>query len=465
MARPKGLISKPPKKPRRNFPLFAHQGGSWCATIDGRRKSFGGWRNDPRGEAAFLRWKEYDSALREGRQAQPVRTGPVTVRDVINSLLEDRLAKMERGELDPGSYADYREATRSFMSIVGPDRSPYELMPATFAAVKEQWGQTRGAAALGRWVQLVRTAFRHAGPDGIGLMDRPPRYGGQFAKPAAKFRRRDIREAEAESGKRLFSPDEIRRILAECNPTLKACVLLGLNCGFLAIDCARLTPKDLDLDRAWLEFVRQKTETPRAAVLWPETVQAIRDVKRPDPKDAADAERIFLTREGRPLVHDHITRNADGGIKTIHRCDAINQSLRDVLQRLGIKRKGVNFSACRKTFRTAADEIGDSNAVNLIMGHGFPGMAQFYVRAVAEPRLKRIADHVHAVLFKAHKGSARKVSSQAAPKRAAHRAAAGEGRSAPRRHARGSGADPRSRSSRKAASRKGKAAAQSRPSS
>lgn len=464
MARPRGQISKPPKKPRGNFPLFAHRGGSWCATVGGQRRSFGGWRNDPRGVQALANYKEYLRARDEGRQPEPVRAGPLAVRDVVNALLKDRDAKRQRGELEAASYADYRAALRAFLAIVGPDRSPYDLTPADFARVKDEWAATRGAHALGRWVQLVRTAFKHAGPDGIGLMDRPPRYGGQFAKPVAKLKRRDVRRATAASGKRLFTPAEVQALLAECRPLLRACVLLGLNCGFLAIDCARLTAKDVDLDGRWLEFVRQKTETPRAAVLWPETVEAIRAAidRRGEPRSEAHADLLFLTREGRPLVHETIHQTDREGVQHVRRSDALNQATRDALDRAGIKRKGVSFAALRKTFRTTADEAGDAHAVHLVMGHALPGMAAHYVVDVIRPRLEKVAEHVRARLLlpTSRKGSGPAAAARAHPSPPAARAGSPDRpeTSARRRHARGNGGARPTRSKRKGASRKGRAA-------
>lgn len=460
MARPKGLVSRRPKKPRPNFPLFAHAGGSWCATIDGRRKTFGGWKNDPKGERAVQRYEEFIKARREGREPVQLRKGVLAVRDVVNALLDDREAKLQSGHFDAESYADYRNCLRSFMSVVGPDRNPYDLTPAQFAAVRTEWAKTRGPHALGRWVRIVRTAFQHAGPDGIGLMDRPPRYGGTFKQPSALDKRRAKRENEAKHGKRLFTPEMIRLMLAGANPTLKACILLGINCGFLAIDCARLTTADVQLDKAKLEFVRRKRETERAAILWPETVKAIRAAikVRPEPRDEADADLLFLTRGGWPLIHKIVKRSDRDGVQKVLLSDSLNQATADLLTRLKLKKKGLNFSACRKTFRSAADEVGDTNAARLVMGHLPTGIDEHYVIQISDERLKRIADHVRSRLLTSHKGSGRVARATTSPASPPPVAPGSEGTAGARRSGRGSGDARPGRSKRTAASRRGKAA-------
>ena len=53
------------------------------------------------------------------------------------------------------------------------------------------------------------------------------------------------------------------KITLAVNPTLRAMILLGVNCGFNNKDCADLPLKALDLDGGWINFPRPKTGIPR----------------------------------------------------------------------------------------------------------------------------------------------------------------------------------------------------------
>src|SRR5205823_14551207 len=53
----------------------------------------------------------------------------------------------------------------------------------------------------------------------------------------------------------------------------------------------------------------RSTGIPRRCPLWPETVQAIKEAlaRRPEPKDAADAELVFVTKYGKGWAKDTST--------------------------------------------------------------------------------------------------------------------------------------------------------------
>lgn len=397
MAAPK---AKRPKKPNPNFPLFPHISGSWTAVIDGKNKAFGGWSRDTRGDAAKIRYDEFMRARREGGQMSPVVAGPIGVEDLFGRFLDRKGEAMDAGRIEPRSYGDYKAALTEFAKIVGVSIAADSLQPGHFGAVAVAWTKRMGPHAYNRNISNLRTAFKWAEKN--RLIPRAPWYGDQFDKLPIRDRRRATRATEAEHGKRLLAADEIRKVIrAKTGPQLRAMVLLGLNCGFLAIDCARLTKQAIDIDGAWLEFVRQKTETFRAAALWPETVKALRAVLAQE-REGVDlnlAALVFLTKRRRPWVHDNITRTDGGAVKKVRRSDAVNQAFGKLLKKLKIKREGVNFSSLRKTYRTAADELGDRNAVLVTMGHSFSGMDEFYVRAMAEPRLRRVSDHARKCLM------------------------------------------------------------------
>ncbi len=90
---------------------------------------------------------------------------------------------------------------------------------------------------------------------------------------------------------------------------MKAMILLALNAGFGNSDCANLPRAAVDLDRGWVHFPRPKTGLIAAALCGPETVEAICRVaaKRRDPKDAADADLLFITKIRLSVAKDTTT--------------------------------------------------------------------------------------------------------------------------------------------------------------
>ncbi len=76
---------------------------------------------------------------------------------------------------------------------------------------------------------------------------------------------------------------------------LKAMILLGINGGMGNTDCSSLPLSALDLDGGWLNYPRPKTGVDRKIPLWPETIEALRQVvaNRRKAADEADAELVF----------------------------------------------------------------------------------------------------------------------------------------------------------------------------
>lgn len=67
--------------------------------------------------------------------------------------------------------------------------------------------------------------------------------------------------------------DETRHVQADY---WRAMLLVSLNCAFYAVDVTRLPVSAIDLEAGTLTWIREKENTPRIAVLWPQTVEALR---------------------------------------------------------------------------------------------------------------------------------------------------------------------------------------------
>jgi integrase len=374
-----------PAKPYPEFPLTAHPAGYWCKKIRGKLHYFGPWA-DPDG--ALKKYLGQKDALHAGRKPRESTEG-ATVHELANRFLNQKQALVDVGELSPRTWRDYKEACDAIVAAFGKRRLVADIDPDDFADLRKKLAGKWGPHRLSKTIQFVRCVFKFAFE--AGLVAVPVRFGPGFKRPSKKT----IRLQRAKAGAKLFTADEIRRLLAAALPQLKAMILLGINCGFGNADCALLPRSVVDLDAGLIDFPRPKTGIPRRCPLWPETVQALKDAlaARPDPKRAEHAELVFVTRCGDSWHKD----TPDG---------PISREMGKLLRRLGINgRKGLGFYTLRHTFRTVADEARDQPAVDFIMGHEVPHMSSIYRETISDARLRAVADHVRTWLAGAAPGA------------------------------------------------------------
>jgi integrase len=376
-----GLPIKPlkPAKPYPEFPLYAHAAGVWAKKIRGKVHYFGPWENP---NAALQSYLEQRDALHAGRKPREA-AGGLVVKELANAFLNHKKSRLDTGELSPRTWAEYKETTDLLVSNFGRSRLVADLGPDDFAALRDKMAKRWGPTRLGNAVQRVRSVFKHAAD--CGRLDRPVCFGPGFARPSAKT----LRLQRAKAGPKLFTADEVRRMIDAAGVPLRAMVLLGVNCGFGMADCGRLPLSALDLDAGWVDFPRPKTGVPRRCPLWPETDAALREAlaKRPAPKDPADGALAFLTAQGRPWHKETASSPM---------CFKVGALLR----RLGINgRKGLGFYTLRHVHRTAADGAKDQPAADFIMGHTRDDMASVYREQIDDARLRAVADFVRRWLF------------------------------------------------------------------
>jgi integrase len=216
-----------------------------------------------------------------------------------------------------------------------------------------------------------------------GLIDTPVRFGPGFKRPTKKT----IRLHRAAQGLKLFTADEIRRMLDASGALMRAMILLGVNAEFGNSNCGTLPLAAVSLDTGWVNYARPKTGISRRCPLWPETIEALRNAlaKRPQPKKEEDAGLFFVTKNGLPWAKD--THD-----------NPITKETRKLLDKLGINGHR-NFYALRHTFRTIAGEAKDQPAVDHIMGHARDDVASIYSERISDARLRAVTDHVREWLF------------------------------------------------------------------
>lgn len=382
-----------PEKPYPGFPLFPHSNGLWAKKVRGRLHYFGPWR-DP--DAALQRWLDQRDDLMAGRR--PRKKGDpdaLTLADLVNRYLTAKRDAVAAGEITGLTFRNVYGSMAMLIDHFGKDRVVTDLLPEDFSGYRAKlaagYAPSRVAVEVGQTKALLNWGFASR------VLEKPVLTGPDFRALPEKAVRR-LKAANGGNGPKMFERAEVRRLIDQAKPAMKCMVLLGINCGFGNNDCATLTQSAVDLDGGWIDHPRPKTGAERRCPLWPETLQSLREAiaARPGPQDPRYADLVFLRPSGVPWVqfHPHPTKP---GVQIEYDC--IRHVFSRLLKRLDLHRPGRGFYALRHTHRTVSDETCDAVAANYIMGHVDGSMAAHYRERIADERLQRVADHVHAWLY------------------------------------------------------------------
>ena len=96
-----------PKKPRKDFPLFAHQSGQWAKKINGQFFYFGPW-GDP--QSAVQLYDRQKDDLRAGREAREESIDGLSVHELVNRFLEFKDLQVQAGERTRGTFLNCRKS-------------------------------------------------------------------------------------------------------------------------------------------------------------------------------------------------------------------------------------------------------------------------------------------------------------------------------------------------------------------
>lgn len=217
------MTRQKPKKPYADVPLFAHQNGQWAKKIRGRLHYFGRWEDSQQALSLYLDRRD---DLHAGRKPR-VTTDGVTVRELCNRFLTAKQVRVHEGESGQRAFADYHSICRLLVNEFGSTRIVEDLDADAFTEFRRTIGQHRKTpTAIGSVIQRVRTVFHFAHE--MGYITESLNFGTEFRMPS----RRSIRVARAASGPRMFEAAEINQLPGVASPTMKALILLEINCGF-----------------------------------------------------------------------------------------------------------------------------------------------------------------------------------------------------------------------------------------
>jgi hypothetical protein len=339
-----------PSKPYGDFPLFAHATGRWAKKIKGRLHYFGpvaDW------QAALNKYLDEKDDLHAGRTPR-TKTDGLTVRDLLNHFLTHKQRQLDCGEITPRTFSEYKATTDLISQAFGLNRLVLDLRAEDFEGLRANLAKRLGPVALGNTVQRIRTTFNYAADPDVELIDRPVKFGKGFRRPSRKI----LRKLRNERGIRMFTAEELRKIIGTADRQMKAMVLLGINAGFGNADVGTLPQSALDLAGGWVTYPRPKTHVRRRAKLWPETVEAIKDALayRPKPKDPADEGLTFVTKYG----HRWFTGTPN---------NPLSHEMAKLLAAAGVEGNGRNFYCLRHGLETVGGASRDQVCVDFVMGH------------------------------------------------------------------------------------------------
>lgn len=378
-----------PAKPYPDFPLFPHRTGRWAKKINGRFCYYGPWRGVEDGGGWKAALDEYEKH-RDGDYAGRARRSDgaadvLTLKELVNRFLTAKMQLWQSGDLRPRTFADYKAVCVRTNDYFGGHRAVADITAEDFAAFRTAIAKTRGPVSLTNDITRVRIMFKW-GFDS-GLIGQPIRYGQGFQKPSRKV----LRKAREDKGPRMFTADQIQKMLAAASVPLRAMVLLAINCGFGNNDCATLRLSSIDLPGRWLNHPRPKTGIARRCPLWPETVEAIEAAiaNRPKPRDDETAKLVFVTSRLKSWAKDKDD-------------NPISKETAKLLKGLSLHRPGLNFYALRHTFQTIGQRARDKDAVKAIMGHADDASdmsARYSEERPDDDRLSAVVEHVRRWLY------------------------------------------------------------------
>ncbi|MBL1218683.1 MAG: hypothetical protein D8M59_14465 [Planctomycetes bacterium] len=369
--------------PREDFPLSPHlPTNRWYKTVRGIRHYFGSL-DDPDG--ALAEWLRHKDAIHATGQKLDETEG-FTVAQVCARFMAVKSEDLACGAISARTIQDWQGTcelvVRSFGKSTPAACVTTERFAALGSALKKRYGPVRRANEIGRVKGVFRFAFEE------GIIPTLPRYGKRFQRPGKDV----VRRHRAKQPARIFTASEVRRLIDRAGDIrLQAAILLGVNGGFGASDCSTLQEDHIDWNHGFYDHARAKTGVPRRFKLWPETVEALRQVvgERPIPAAREHAGLVFITNRGLPVVR--VTRTS--------RTDYFSVQFTTLRRSLKIGPEGAGLYTLRRLTETIGGRAKDQAALDYVMGHSSGHISEQYREWLhddsEDARLQDIADVIH----------------------------------------------------------------------
>lgn len=342
------------------FPLTLHKTGQYCKKIKGKLYYFGTDK-----KVALNRYLEQAASLHAGKQPTLESTGnTMSMRIFCNLYLDHQESRSIIGEIKHRHLYEQSCLLKDFIRFVGPNRSVSDISTAELQNFRKKLIKDgKSSHTINNRIAAVKAMYNWAIDNEV--ISHSPRLKA-LKKITPKKKDRPT-----------FTKHQIQILLKNANNQMKAMIWLGLNCGFGCTDCAELKWKDVDLENGRVRFPRGKTGIERDLTLWPETIQALKDIPN-------RGELIFYTKRGNPWVRP-IRSKGEKGNEKYTKDDAVSKEFSKLIKKTNIKtEKGVGFYTLRRTAATLTARSGDPFAVQRLLGYSDLKMATTYVQDVSE---------------------------------------------------------------------------------
>ena len=163
-----------PAKPYEGFPLNAHANGQWSKKFRQKVYYCGPWA-DP--TAALARWHEIRNELEVGNEL-PAKKGQLTVDYLVNAFLDSKNAQLQRGDLSPKTFRQYKPIAAWLRDSLGAERAVESLGPADFKRIRATFPQHWSTTTITNQITISRCILKWAFDD--GLIKTPIQYGTHF---------------------------------------------------------------------------------------------------------------------------------------------------------------------------------------------------------------------------------------------------------------------------------------------
>lgn len=343
------------------FPLTRHATGQYCKKIHGKTYYFGSDKQEALqryiDQAAYLHGSNHNSQRPLGDS--------MTLKQLCGMFLKYQLTKVKANAITAQHYNDQISSLNMLMSFLGQRRSIKDISTLDLQNYKQklQKHYNKSSHRLNLHISNLKTLFHWAKKNDV--LKQIPNID---AINRSKLTNRQ---------RRIFTHEEISKLLAVADIQMKAMIWLGLNCGFGCTDCSDLQWKNLDFTNARVEFPRGKTGIQRDLPLWSETIDALKAVPK-------KGKLVFYTTRGNPFVRNAVKIDANGNEKYCP-INSIATKFARLIKKADLNiPKGTGFYSLRRTAATLAARSGDPFAVQRLLGHSNLLMATRYVQDVSK---------------------------------------------------------------------------------
>ena len=220
-----------------------------------------------------------------------------TIGSQIDEFIALKMARCQLGELSAMRVMSVRQHLRTVEEALGKDTLIQAINEET---VKQYWGtlvarvkngEISRTTASDRWhlfKEWVRSIYQIPIPRNLGQRDL------SIPRPILRIV--------------TWTPEEVREFLHRAPERMQLWILLMLNCGMYSGDISALRPEEVDWERGRIKRKRSKTEKIESCPtvdypLWARPFELLRNYGR------RDGERVFLNRDGGPLVQQLFKAN------------------------------------------------------------------------------------------------------------------------------------------------------------